>query len=127
MSAISPVILILGYGANVGQAVASKFSSQGYRVAVAARSIKEAGSTDTQLNIPSDFAKTDDIVNAFDKVKKEFGIPSVVVYNGNNRTLQDAFVPPLRRRQDKEQGEWLQSFVKGEGYKKFDTTYTPLS
>ncbi|RGP74102.1 short chain type dehydrogenase [Fusarium sporotrichioides] len=235
MSATSPVILILGYGANVGQAVASKFSSQGYRVAVAARSIKEADSTDTQLNISSDFTKTDDIVNAFDKVKKEFGIPSVVVYNasaGNLSPAKDPFDLPLKDldynidlnirspfvavqqavagfaqlpesasrtfiytgnilnvamipgflalgvgksggaymiwsasaaykdrgykfyyaderkadggaifrvngdahadmfwklSQDKEQGEWLQSFVKGEGYKKFDTIYTPLS
>jgi NAD(P)-dependent dehydrogenase (short-subunit alcohol dehydrogenase family) len=84
MAAKSPVILILGYGANIGQSVARKFSSQGYKVAVAARSVKEADSTDSQLNIPSDFTKTNEVVNAFDKVKKEFGIPSVVVYNGNN-------------------------------------------
>ncbi|KAK6705232.1 hypothetical protein SNK03_009079 [Fusarium graminearum] len=215
MAAKSPVILILGYGANIGQSVARKFSSQGYRVAVAARSVKEADSTDTQLNIPSDFTKTNDIVNAFDKVKKEFGTPSVVVYNasaGNFSPAKDPFDLPLedfnnnvtinirsafvaaqqavagfaqlpdsasrtfiytgnvlnvamlpqflaagigkfyyvderkpeggpiyrvngdahgemywKLSQDKEQGEWLQTFVKGEGYKKFDTIYTPLS
>jgi NAD(P)-dependent dehydrogenase (short-subunit alcohol dehydrogenase family) len=82
MTAKSPVILILGAGANVGQAVARTFASQGYKVALAARSLNEADSTDNQLNIPSDFSKTDDIVNAFAKVKKVFGIPSVVIYNG---------------------------------------------
>lgn len=82
MTAKSPIVLILGAGSNVGQAVARKFASQGYRVALAARSLKEADSTDSQLNIPSDFSKTDDIVNAFAKVKEVFGIPSVVVYNG---------------------------------------------
>jgi len=82
MTAKSPVVLILGAGANVGQAIARIFASKGYRVALAARSLKEADSTDDQLNIPSDFSNTDSIVNAFAKVKKVFGIPSVVVYNG---------------------------------------------
>ncbi|KAF4460740.1 short-chain dehydrogenase [Fusarium albosuccineum] len=81
MAAKSPVILILGAGPNIGQAVARTFASKGYKVAFASRSVKEADSTDSQLNIPSDFSKTDDVVNAFTKVKKVFGIPSVVVYN----------------------------------------------
>jgi NAD(P)-dependent dehydrogenase (short-subunit alcohol dehydrogenase family) len=82
MAAKSPVVLILGAGSNIGQAVARTFASKGYKVALAARSLKEADSTDNQLNIPSDFSKTDDVVNAFTKVKKVFGIPSVVIYNG---------------------------------------------
>jgi NAD(P)-dependent dehydrogenase (short-subunit alcohol dehydrogenase family) len=82
MAAKSPVVLILGAGSNIGQSVARTFASKGYKVALAARSLKEADSTDNQLNIPSDFSKTDDIVNAFAKVKEVFGIPSVVVYNG---------------------------------------------
>ena len=82
MAAKSPVVLVLGAGPNIGQAVARTFTSKGYKVALAARSLKEADSTDNQLNIPSDFSKTDDVVNAFTKVKKVFGIPSVVIYNG---------------------------------------------
>lgn len=82
MAAKSPVVLILGAGPNVGQAVARVFASKGYKIGLAARSVKEADSTDNQLNIPSDFAKTDDVVSAFAKVKETFGIPSVVVYNG---------------------------------------------
>ena len=82
MAAKSPVVLILGAGPNIGQAVARTFASKGYKVALAARSLKEADSTDNQLNIPSDFSNTDSIVNAFAKVKQVFGIPSVVVYNG---------------------------------------------
>lgn len=84
MAATSPVALILGAGPNVGQAVAKLFASKGYKVALAARSLKEADSTDNQLNIPSDFTKTDDVVNAFTQAKKVFGIPSVVVYNGKS-------------------------------------------
>jgi hypothetical protein len=29
--------------------------------------------------------------------------------------------------QGKEQEPWMQTFVKGEGYKKFDTLYTPIA
>lgn len=82
MAIKSPVVLILGAGPNIGQSVARMFASKGYKVGLAARSLKEADSTDNQLNIPSDFSKTDDVVNAFAQVKKAFGIPSVVVYNG---------------------------------------------
>ncbi|CAJ2502983.1 Uu.00g103770.m01.CDS01 [Anthostomella pinea] len=81
MAAKSPVALIIGAGPNIGQSVARIFASKGYKVGLAARSLKEADSTDTQLNIPSDFSKTDDVVDAFTKVKKAFGIPSVVIYN----------------------------------------------
>ena len=79
----SPVILILGAGPNIGHNVAKTFAASGYKVALAARSLKAADSTDSQLNIPSDFTKSDDVVNAFANAKKVFGIPpSVVVYNG---------------------------------------------
>lgn len=82
MAGISPVILILGAGPNIGQTVARTFALKGYKVAVASRSLNEADSTDGQLNIKSDFANTDDVVNAFKKVKDVLGIPSVVIYNG---------------------------------------------
>jgi NAD(P)-dependent dehydrogenase (short-subunit alcohol dehydrogenase family) len=82
MAARSPVALIFGAGPNIGQSVVRKFASKGYKVGLAARSVKEADSTESQLNIPSDFTKTEDVVKAFDQVKKTFGIPSVVVYNG---------------------------------------------
>jgi NAD(P)-dependent dehydrogenase (short-subunit alcohol dehydrogenase family) len=92
MAAKSPVVLILGAGPNIGQALVRIFASKGYKVALAARSLKEADSTDNQLNIPSDFSKTDDVVNAFTKVKKVFGIPSVVIYNGKPWLVpEDAF------------------------------------
>ena len=86
MPSTSPVILILGAGPNIGQAVARTFASKGYKVALAARSLNEADSTDNQLNITSDFSNSNDVVNAFEKVNKVFGIPSVVVYNGKPDT-----------------------------------------
>ena len=95
MIANIPIILILGAGPNIGQAVARIFASKGYKVALAARSVKEADNSDNLLNIPSDFSKTEDVVNAFDQTKKTFGIPSVVVYNGKFSSLS-----PVRRLND---------------------------
>jgi NAD(P)-dependent dehydrogenase (short-subunit alcohol dehydrogenase family) len=82
MSGISPIILILGAGPNIGQAVARTFALGGYKVALAARSVNEAESTDNQLNITTNFANSNDVVHAFERVNEVFGIPSVVVYNG---------------------------------------------
>jgi NAD(P)-dependent dehydrogenase (short-subunit alcohol dehydrogenase family) len=82
MASKAPIALILGAGANIGEATARLFSSQGWRVALVARSLQASESTETQIKIPGDFAQPSDIVRVFDKVKETFGIPSVVVYNG---------------------------------------------
>ncbi|KAF0324475.1 short-chain dehydrogenase [Colletotrichum asianum] len=86
----SPVVLILGAGPKVGIPAAKAFASKGYKVAIAARSLDEADSTDEQLNIKSDFTNPGHVVRAFAKVKKELGIPSVVIYNAGAAT----FSPP---------------------------------
>ncbi|KAF4432602.1 Short-chain dehydrogenase reductase like yusS [Fusarium acutatum] len=235
MAAKSPIVLILGSGPNIGQSVARKFASEGFRVAIASRSQKEADSTDKQLNIKTDLTKPLEVADAFSKVKTTFGTPSVVVYNASaaafppaddplsvsytdftNSTainIHSAFIaaqqavagfaqlPESAARtfiytgnilnvtilpkfldagvgksgaahmmwaaadayknkgykfyyaderkpdgapkyrvdgdahadlywelsQGKEQGPWMQTFVKGEGYKKFDTLYTPIA
>nr|AEN14634.1 putative short chain type dehydrogenase [Fusarium proliferatum] len=235
MATKSPIVLILGSGPNIGQSVARKFASKGFRVAIASRSQKEADSTDKQLNIKTDLTKPLEVADAFGKVKTAFGTPSVVVYNASaaafppaddplsvsyndftNNTainIHSAFIaaqqavagfaqlPESAARtfiytgnilnvtvlpkfldagvgksgaahmmwaaadaykskgykfyyaderkpdgapkyrvdgdahadlywelsQGKEQGPWMQTFVKGEGYKKFDTLYTPIA
>jgi NAD(P)-dependent dehydrogenase (short-subunit alcohol dehydrogenase family) len=94
----SPVILILGAGKGVGKGVASAFASKGYKVALAARSLKEAESTPEQLNIKSDFANPDDVVYAFTRTKKELGVPpSVVLYNGKSRSPPTPSTPSPKR------------------------------
>jgi hypothetical protein len=42
--------------------------------------VKETDSSANQLHIPSDLTNPEAVINAFDKVKKAFSIPSVVVY-----------------------------------------------
>ncbi|KAH7038340.1 putative short chain type dehydrogenase [Microdochium trichocladiopsis] len=93
MAAKSPVALILGAGPNIGTSVARGFASKGYKIALAARSVDAAASTDSQLNIPSDFTKPADIVNAFQKVTQTFGPPSVVVYNAATAAFTPADDP----------------------------------
>jgi NAD(P)-dependent dehydrogenase (short-subunit alcohol dehydrogenase family) len=78
----SQIAFILGAGPNIGQSVVQTFASKGYKVALAARSLVEADSTDDQLNVKCDFSNPEDVVNAFARVNNVFGIPSVVVYNG---------------------------------------------
>lgn len=82
MAPNSPVALVLGAGANIGQHVGRAFAAKGYRVALAARSLKEEDSNGDQLHIKSDFSDPDSITEVFSKVKSKFGAPHVVVYNG---------------------------------------------
>jgi NAD(P)-dependent dehydrogenase (short-subunit alcohol dehydrogenase family) len=90
MPITSPVILILGAGPNIGQGVARVFASHGYKVALAARSLNEADSTEDQLNIKVDFSNPEEVVNAFTRTRKLLGIPSVVVYNGKSQAPKDS-------------------------------------
>jgi NAD(P)-dependent dehydrogenase (short-subunit alcohol dehydrogenase family) len=78
----SPVLLVLGAGPKIGLSVAKAFSAKGYKVALAARSLQDGIGEDGYLRLKIDFSKPEDIQHAFAKVKQEFGIPSVVVYNG---------------------------------------------
>ena len=82
MAATSPVVLILGAGSNIGRHVAQAFAAKGYRIALAARRLKEEDNTPNELNIPSDLSDPNSVVNVFSKVRASFGVPSVVVYNG---------------------------------------------
>jgi NAD(P)-dependent dehydrogenase (short-subunit alcohol dehydrogenase family) len=78
----SPVVLILGAGTNIGANVARAFTAKGYKVALAARKLKDETNDQGQLTISSDFADPSSISAAFAKVREVFGDPSVVVYNG---------------------------------------------
>jgi NAD(P)-dependent dehydrogenase (short-subunit alcohol dehydrogenase family) len=84
MPANSPVALILGAGSNIGQHVGRAFAAKGYKIALAARSLKEADSTPDQLHITSDFSDPESVVKAFAKVEAQLGLPSIVVYNGTS-------------------------------------------
>jgi NAD(P)-dependent dehydrogenase (short-subunit alcohol dehydrogenase family) len=79
------VLLILGAGKNVGQYTAAKFSENGYKVALAARSLTTTSlptASDTTLHIKADVTVPSDIIQAFSFTTATFGAPNIVVYNG---------------------------------------------
>ncbi|CAK7235579.1 hypothetical protein SCUCBS95973_009316 [Sporothrix curviconia] len=79
----APVALILGAGARVGQSVARAFAAEGYRIALVARSApkKDADGKQAYLHIKADLADPSSVAGIFDQVKKQLGVPQVVVYN----------------------------------------------
>lgn len=84
-----PVALILGAGPRIGTSVATKFASQGYKVAIVSRT----GSTSNEgiLSLKADFTDPASIPDLFSALEAEFHAPpSVVVYNAGART-----VPPV--------------------------------
>ena len=79
----SPIVLILGAGANIGQGVARAFASKGYKIALVSRNPKDFQSgAQEQVHIGGDLSDPSSIPGIFTKVKSALGIPSVVVYNG---------------------------------------------
>ena len=80
----SPVILILGAGARVGQSTAHAFQAAGYRVAIASRSLEHLKTnSDGFLELRVDLADPSAIPGVFEAVERSLGqTPSVVVYNG---------------------------------------------
>lgn len=84
----SPVALILGAGANAGQAIGRAFAAKGYKVALVARSIRDnendssSSSSENELRIQADFAEPSSLPAVFAQVKAKLGVPSVVVFNG---------------------------------------------
>lgn len=81
----SPVVLILGAGARVGQSSAQAFQAAGYRIAIASRSL-EHGKTNSSgfLELRVDLSKPEQIPTVFETVEQILGAPpSVVIYNGS--------------------------------------------
>lgn len=80
--AATKVILILGAGPRVGAAVAQKFSSGGYKVALASRKGTGSKTSEGYLSLKADFSNPSTIADLFHTVKAELSAyPSVVVYN----------------------------------------------
>jgi NAD(P)-dependent dehydrogenase (short-subunit alcohol dehydrogenase family) len=85
----TPVALIIGSGPRVGAAVAKKFASTGYLVAIASRKATEGKTAEGYLSVKADMSNPSSLPAVFDAVKAEFqSAPSVVVYNAA------AFTPP---------------------------------
>jgi NAD(P)-dependent dehydrogenase (short-subunit alcohol dehydrogenase family) len=87
-----PVAVVIGVGAGLGAALARRFA-KGYRVAMIARSedylaklAKEIASDGGEaVPIPANVASADEIKSAFDRIRREFGAPEVLLYNAAMR------------------------------------------
>ncbi|KAH7131856.1 hypothetical protein B0J11DRAFT_520233 [Dendryphion nanum] len=83
----TPVILVLGAGPRVGSAIATLFSSHGYKIALASRSGTNSTDASGILSLKADFSNPSTISPLFAAVKKEFHTaPNVVVYNAATLT-----------------------------------------
>jgi NAD(P)-dependent dehydrogenase (short-subunit alcohol dehydrogenase family) len=82
MASTSPVVLILGAGANIGQHVARAFAAKGYKVALTSRKANPSEDTPNEIHIAADLSNPSSVSDVFSKVKSSFDVPSVVVYNG---------------------------------------------
>lgn len=85
---LTPVVLIIGAGANVGAAVAKKFAGNGYKVALAARSLSDGIQSNGYLHVKADLSNPDNVPTIFREVKRIYGTPNIVVYNGLASLLQ---------------------------------------
>ncbi|KAH8711858.1 putative short-chain dehydrogenases/reductase [Phaeosphaeriaceae sp. PMI808] len=80
MSPISPIVLILGAGPNIGANVAEQFAEQGYRVVLSSRK-QHDGTNPSYSYVHGDLAEPKSVVDIFAQVRQNHGEPSVVVYN----------------------------------------------
>lgn len=81
------VALILGAGPNVGLSIASKFASEGWKVAAVGRSPKDDIKKVAHQVIAADFSDPDGISDVFKQVEAKLGTPNVVIYNGTSSCL----------------------------------------
>lgn len=77
-----PIAFIIGAGKNIGLSTAAILQSRGYRIALAARSLKPQDSTTETLHLALDLSKPEAVGPVFASLRKQWGEPSVVFYNG---------------------------------------------
>ena len=78
-----PIAFIIGAGKNIGLSTAAILQSKGYRIALAARSLKPEASTSETLHLTLDASKPHSVGPAFQSLREQWGeAPSVVFYNG---------------------------------------------
>lgn len=89
------LIVIVGAGPGVSAGIARKFGSNNFKVILIARGKESLDSQVAELEkrsieaygIIADATKLDSISEAFDKLKKEHGVPDVLVYNAGANSV----------------------------------------
>jgi len=78
----SKVVLILGAGQNIGKSLIHKFGGNGYKVAIASRTLYPPLVEAADVSIQADFTDPSSIKAIFSQVVAKIGTPNVVIYNG---------------------------------------------
>jgi short-subunit dehydrogenase len=73
------IAIVFGAGENIGLHSVETFKTKGFKVARVSRSVKES---DGVLSIPCDLTQPTQVSGVFKKVRKTWGEPSVIIYNG---------------------------------------------
>ncbi|MBO6655363.1 MAG: SDR family NAD(P)-dependent oxidoreductase [Pseudomonadales bacterium] len=80
-----PTCLITGVGPGTGSAVVRRFQKGGYQVAMLARSEKRLEELACRIEdchaYPCDVSDADALAATYESVKKELGVPTVIVHN----------------------------------------------
>jgi NAD(P)-dependent dehydrogenase (short-subunit alcohol dehydrogenase family) len=75
--------IIFGAGARTGIPIVNGFLVKGYNVAAVSRSMIESEDLAKGLiNLKADLSDPTSITGVFEKTKKVFGTPNVIIYNG---------------------------------------------
>lgn len=88
-----PVLLLLGAGHKLGAKIPEVFAKAGYKIALVARSLEEGHQDNGYYHVRADFNDGKCIPEVFQKVTQAVGIPTVVVYNAVQYTLDDPADP----------------------------------
>jgi NADP-dependent 3-hydroxy acid dehydrogenase YdfG len=91
------VIAVLGAGPGIGAAVATKFVSHGFAVALVARTLSKLESIAAEINkawgpnrascYVADLTKEESVNQAFEKIRQQLGDVNVLVYNAGARRV----------------------------------------
>jgi len=82
-----PVVLLLGGGSNVGEAVIKQWSRQ-FHIAIVSRNRNDGVDASGVFSIAADLSDPEVVPSIFNKVKEHWGQPpTIVIYNAAARTL----------------------------------------
>lgn len=84
------IVLIFGSGPNIGASTVSHFQQNGYRVVYSSRSADSRNNTESTMALKCDLANPTEVENTFQTVRKDWGEPHVVLYNGQSPNISAA-------------------------------------
>jgi len=106
MSENQKKIWITGASSGIGKALAEKFSSEGYKVAVSARRkeiLEEMASKENITSFPLDVTNDQEVQNVFNKIKNEFNNIDICIFCSavyNRKTEKEIDIEQIKKTVD---------------------------